>query len=238
MAKNDATQSSTSKSEQAYVYLRENILSRKFSPGYRLVLASIAADLDMSVVPVREAIRRLEAEDLVSFERNVGACVKMIDEDQYINSMRTLAILEGAATADGSVNLTAEQLVIARNINDLMTKTLDNFNPRAFTLLNQEFHSTLLLGCGNKRLTDLVKQEWALLGNLRDSTFGFVPERARESVEEHAQILELIESGAPQSEVETAVRNHREATMRAYLIRKGEEDPLLQSPGTSGGDVA
>ena len=45
----------------------------------RLVLSSIAEELGFSVVPVREAIRRLEAEGLVTFERNVGATVAAID---------------------------------------------------------------------------------------------------------------------------------------------------------------
>ena len=52
-------------------------------PGYRLVLGAIAAELDVSAVPVREAIRLLEAEGLVSFERNVGAQVAMIDPAAY-----------------------------------------------------------------------------------------------------------------------------------------------------------
>ncbi|HWV76031.1 MAG TPA: GntR family transcriptional regulator, partial [Isoptericola sp.] len=64
-----------SKSQRAYAYLRERIEDGRFVPGYRLVLAQLAGELDMSVVPVREAIRRLEAEGLVTFERNVGAQV-------------------------------------------------------------------------------------------------------------------------------------------------------------------
>ncbi len=64
---------SLSKSQQAYHWIKERITRQEFTPGYRLVLGSIAGDLDMSVVPVREAIRQLEAEGLVMFERNVGA---------------------------------------------------------------------------------------------------------------------------------------------------------------------
>ena len=70
-----------------------------YSPGYRLVLAKIAEDLGVSVVPVREAIRRLEAEGLVKFERNVGATVSGIDPTEYLYTMQTLSIVEGAATA-------------------------------------------------------------------------------------------------------------------------------------------
>ena len=70
-----------------------------YYPGYRLVLAKIAEDLGVSVVPVREAIRRLEAEGLVKFERNVGATVSGIDPTEYLYTMQTLSIVEGAATA-------------------------------------------------------------------------------------------------------------------------------------------
>ena len=72
-----------SKSEQAYAWVRSRIISRAFVPGYRLVLGAIAGELDMSVVPVREAIRRLEAEGLVTFERNIGAHVALVDESEY-----------------------------------------------------------------------------------------------------------------------------------------------------------
>ena len=59
-----------SKSEQAYAAVKARIIEQDVLPGYRLVLGKIAEDLGVSVVPVREAIRRLEAEGLVTFERN------------------------------------------------------------------------------------------------------------------------------------------------------------------------
>src|SRR5690606_7336527 len=82
--------------QTAYGFLRERIAGRELSPGYRLVLQSIADELDMSVVPVREAIRRLEAEGLVTYERNVGARVAMIDEHGYVDAMQALGVVEGA----------------------------------------------------------------------------------------------------------------------------------------------
>ena len=51
-----------SKAEQAYRAVKARIVEGTYTPGYRLVLAAIAKDLGFSVVPVREAIRRLEAE--------------------------------------------------------------------------------------------------------------------------------------------------------------------------------
>ena len=218
--------SSLSKSQRAYHWIKERIASQDFTPGYRLVLGSIAGELDMSVVPVREAIRQLEAEGLVTFERNVGARVSMVDDSQYRHSMQALSILEGTATALAARRLTADDLRAARSLNDLMIEMLDHFEPRAFTRLNQEFHSTLYGRCPNPRLLDLVEAEWARLGHLRDSTFSFVPGRAQESVHEHEGILRLIEHGAPLGEIEKAARRHRSATLDAYLIHEHPDETL------------
>ena len=92
-------QAAQSKSQRAYTWIKERISQQEFTPGYRLVLSSLSDDLQMSVVPVREAVRQLEAEGLVTFERNVGARVSMVDDSQYRYSMQALSILEGAATA-------------------------------------------------------------------------------------------------------------------------------------------
>lgn len=215
-----------SKSQQAYHWIKERIAHQEFTPGYRLVLGTIAGELGMSVVPVREAVRQLEAEGLVTFERNVGARVAMVDDSQYRFSMQALSILEGTATALAARRLTADDLHKARSINELMTETLSHFDPRAFTGLNQEFHATLFGKCANPRLLELVNAEWARLGHLRDSTFSFVPGRAQESVHEHENIVRLIEAGAPLGEIEKSARRHRAATLDAYMIHEHPDEAL------------
>ncbi|KAA9089713.1 GntR family transcriptional regulator [Microbacterium radiodurans] len=218
--------SSLSKSQQAYHWVKERIASSEFTPGYRLVLGTIAGELEMSVVPVREAIRQLEAEGLVTFERNVGARVSMVDDSQYRFSMQALSVLEGTATALSARGLTTDDVRRAREINERMTETLDHFDPRAFTRLNQEFHAVLFERCANPRMLELVRAEWARLGNLRDSTFSFVPGRAQESVREHERILVLIEQGASLGDIEHAARRHRSATLDAYMIHEHPDEAL------------
>lgn len=206
-----------SKSELAYSHIKDRITRREYTPGYRLVLSVLAAELDVSVVPVREAVRQLEAEGLVTFERNVGARVAMIDDAAYQDAMAALAILEGAATALAAPLVSPAQLARARELNEQMTALMaDGFDARAFTQLNRQFHETLCGPCPNTRLWDLVENEWDRLEHLRESTFSFVPARARRSVVEHARILALIEEGASVSRIETAARTHRLSTLDAY----------------------
>src|SRR6476660_7164160 len=135
MALDDVTTAAPSKSQRAYRWIKDRIVRQEFSPGYRLVLGSIAKELDMSVVPVREAIRQLEAEGLVTFERNVGAHVSMVDDSQYRFSMQALSILEGTATALAARRLSPDDIQHARAVNELMVETLDHFDPRSFTAL-------------------------------------------------------------------------------------------------------
>lgn len=222
---------SRSKSQRAYSFIKERIASQEFTPGYRLVLGALASDLGMSVVPVREAVRRLEAEGLVTFERNVGARVKMVDDSQYRHAMQAISIIESAATALASRNLTAEDIRRARALNDVMAQNLSHFDPRAFSALNQEFHHILYSRCANPRLLEMVDGEWARLGAMRDSIFAFVPGRAPESVQEHEQILRLIENSAPLDEIERAVRLHRSGTLSAYLVHE-HPDATLGLPAT------
>ncbi|MGR0220579.1 GntR family transcriptional regulator [Agromyces sp. ZXT2-6] len=210
------------KSQRAYRFLRERIDDGRYVPGYRLVLAQIASELDMSVVPVREAVRRLEAEGLVTFERNVGAQVALLKPTEYLHTMQTLALVEGYATGLSAGSTTPEQLRRAREVNERMRRTLDDFEPHRFTELNREFHSILFETCPNPHVLDLVHRGWNRMKVLRDSSFSFVPGRARESVEEHERIIELIEQGADPLDVELAARRHRTATLDAVLAYQSE----------------
>jgi len=214
-----------SKSQQAYRFIRERIDDGRYVPGYRLVLAQIAGELDVSVVPVREAIRRLEAEGLVTFQKNVGAQVALIKETEYLHTMQTLALVEGFATSLTAPYLTAEQLGRARAINDEMRRTLEDFEPHRFTELNLEFHAVLFEGCPNPHVLDLVHRGWNRMRVLRDSSFSFVPGRARASVEEHERIVELIEQGSDPLEIELAARQHRTATLDAVLAYQADHKP-------------
>jgi DNA-binding GntR family transcriptional regulator len=211
-----------SKSEQAYKAVKARIVDGTYSPGYRLVLAKIAGDLGVSVVPVREAIRRLEAEGLVTFERNVGATVSGIDPTEYLYTMQTLSIVEGAATALSAPLVSEHDIARARAINQDMRSCLEHFDPVRFTRLNQDFHSVLFENCPNPHILDLVHRGWNRLASLRSSTFRFVPGRARDSVNEHEALLRLIEAGADALDIELAARRHRSATLEAYLANAAD----------------
>ena len=212
-----------SKSERAYRLIKSRISDGSYGPGYRLVLGTLAKDLAVSTVPVREAIRLLEAEGFVHFERNVGARVAAINPVEYRYTMQTLAVVEGAATGLAAGRLTPEALDRAAGINGALRDSLHAFDPRAFTRLNHEFHEVLFDACPNPHLVDLVHRGWARLAAIRESSFSFVPGRARESVAEHDCLLALLRAGAGPDRIEQCARAHRIATMDAFLRWEAEQ---------------
>jgi DNA-binding GntR family transcriptional regulator len=181
------------------------------------VLGTLAKELGVSTVPVREAVRRLEAEGLVEVVRNVGATVRGLDPVEYRWTVETLAVVEGAATGMAAAHLSGTALAEARRLNDAMRVGLDDLDPLRHSRLNQQFHRVLADPCPNPHLLDLVERGWTRVSALRSSVFSFVPERAAEAVREHDALLELIAVGAPAAEIEAATRSHREATLHAVL---------------------
>ncbi|WP_028924118.1 GntR family transcriptional regulator [Pseudonocardia acaciae] len=212
----DQAAAGESKSDRAYQAIKQRIEDGQYGPGYRLVLDQLARELSVSPVPVREAVRRLEAEGYLVFTRNHGARVASIDPDQFGHTMHALAIMEGAATALAAPELTAEHLDRARRLNQRMRASMRAFDPASFTRLNHEFHGLLCGACPNPRLRGLLEREWSRLALIRRSSFAFVPGRALASVAEHDLLLDLISSGRPAEEIERAARDHKLGTLTAF----------------------
>jgi DNA-binding GntR family transcriptional regulator len=221
------------KHEQAYNILRERILSGIYVPGYRLVIDALARELGVSAVPVREAIRRLEAEGWVVYRPNAGAQVALLDVHQYESEMTTLAVLEGYATALAAPHLTSEHLLHTREINKRMQHALQSADIAAFTSLNKEFHFFFYDRCPNEYIVDLLRQTWDRLEVRRHTDFSYIPQRTWTSIEEHIQLIDRIEQHAPASEIEQLIREHKLHTLEAYR-NSSRYQTSLASPSSVG----
>jgi len=214
-----------SKLEMVYDMLKRGILDGTYSPGYRLVLDQLAKEMDVSTLPVREAIRRLEAEGYIEFVRNVGARVARLDPEEYVHTMHVLALVEGYATALAAPHMKRRDINAIRRINDRMGEALNDFNPLAFTQLNREFHFAIYEHCPNKHVRSLVEAQWARLDAIRRSSFVYVPGRAHQSVEEHGKLIYLIHQQGHPDEIEFVGRAHKLQTV--YALINGQPQPPI-----------
>ena len=83
--------------EEAYLYLRESILSGDLPGGTRLDIARVATHLGMSRMPVREALRQLASEGLVVIRPNRGVAVTQLTPEDVLEIFEMRAALEGLA---------------------------------------------------------------------------------------------------------------------------------------------
>ena len=232
--------SKRNKHEEAYSIIRERIFNGTYVPGYRLVIDRLARELGISPVPIREAIRRLEAEGWVEYHPNAGAQVASSDASKYEEEMAALALLEGYATALASTHLDTKGVKHLREINANMQRSLQSADIPAFSRLNEEFHFFIYDHCQNSYLVELLRETWDRLKVRGHTDFSYIPQRGWFSIEEHTQLLDMIERHASQDEIEQMVREHKLRTYDAYRTspRYVSHSTALYEAGEDGRDSA
>jgi DNA-binding GntR family transcriptional regulator len=219
MRKNQNTNSNhqpISKTQQAYEFLKNNILEGSYGPGQRIVIDQVAKELGLSTIPIREAIRQLESDGLIQYKPYSGAIVSGINETEYIEVLTVLSVLEGYATALSSRNFTSGHIEQLSQINKQMEEALQDFDFERFGQLNRQFHAVIYEECGNTFLLEEIRQSQQRLDRVRRSIFTLLPQRTKQSIEEHAAIIKLFEQGTSFKEIEETVRNHRINTINAF----------------------
>lgn len=204
------------KQERAYQTLRERILDGAYRPGHGLVIDALAEDFGISVVPVREAIRRLEAEGLIVYRPNVGAQVAPADRRVYEEELAVVSVLEGYATALAAPAVTADDLRRLGEINERMVECLHAFDALGFARWNTKFHFLIYERCPNPYLVTQLRDKVRRLDAIRRTTFTQFPYRGLDSIEEHEQLIELIGSRASFAEIESAAREHKLRTAEGF----------------------
>jgi DNA-binding GntR family transcriptional regulator len=172
--------------------LRARIISGELKTGDRLVEVKLADELGASRVPVREALRALANEGLVTIEPRRGASVAFLSKEIARDLVEIRATLEGlnaklAAQRGSEEALVELKKVLARGIDAIESGRID-----LLADLNYNFHEMLATATGNHILTDMVRslrQRTAVLFATSSAS------RARQNWEEHAQILQAVIAG-------------------------------------------
>jgi DNA-binding GntR family transcriptional regulator len=217
------------KQERVYRALRERIVDGVYGPGYRIVIDGLAAEFGVSALPIREAIRRLEAEGLVIFRPNAGAHVAPVDPAAFHEDMTVLAVLEGYITALASDHITQADLDRLVEINDEMKRAMERLDVLGFGQLNHEFHALIYDRCPNDVLAGAVRNISRRMDANRRTVFLQIPTRGAESVREHGGIIDLLRDHAPHADIERTARNHKLATVASFeewRRTEGESSPV------------
>lgn len=210
----------SSKQEQVYAVLRHRILDGTYPPGYRLVIDTLGQELNVSPMPVREAIRRLEAEHWVVYQRNAGARVAPRDADSWAEAIEALGVLEGFVTATAAPFVTVADLAQMRAIDERMREDVEALDVLALTEHNEAFHRVIWERCPNRILRREVELAAQRLNAMRSTIYFPMAGRGRPSIEEHETLLVMLEAQASFHDLERFARDHRLKTITAGSQRR------------------
>ncbi|WP_153140816.1 GntR family transcriptional regulator [Paraburkholderia agricolaris] len=208
--------------QEAYRFLFEAICQGRFATGQRIVAETIAAELSMSRMPVREALRRLHAEGLVILRPNRGAIVRglSIEEVQDIFDMRVA--LEGLAMRVAAPRCTDKHLLTLERLLDDMDASVGN--TELWVQRHCAFHECLCGISGRTRLYEQICSLYALIeGPMRlwMEQATFKRKRARDA---HQELLDALRTRDPEL-AERAMREHIESTVPRLINILGTPNP-------------
>jgi DNA-binding GntR family transcriptional regulator len=208
--------------QSAYRRLLEDIRAGTLLPGARMRETDLADRLGISRTPVREAIRQLEADGLVTHLPRQGATIRSLDHAEVVELYEMRAVLEGTAARLAARAASDIELAELAALNAELAATPAGPQARE---VNRQFHRSLLDSARNRFLlksTSALQKTLLILGptTLAD------PARATAAVAEHAAVLAALEArdGAG---AEAAMRAHVGAALSARLRgMRGRDLPI------------
>lgn len=222
--------------EAAAATLRGLIVSGQLPPGTPLRLHALAARLGMSVMPIREALRVLEAERLVTFRAHHGATVSQLSVEDVEDAYAMRAALEGLAARDGVRNLTPDAMADIQEWFRLMADDAARGDQAALVAHDQEFHRALYLASARPERVRRIVELW-------EGTRRAIPLLYRAwdpldlAIQAHRPILDAIEAGDARA-AQRLSRAHTEqaGTRILKLLRTSHPRPSApthRGPGVS-----
>lgn len=211
-----------SKTMLAVDALRDRILAGEIEPGERFDVRRIAAELEMSITPIREALRILQADGLVAYDehRSISAMKLQPDDAEELYLLR--AVVEQLAAELAAANRDESDCEAIRAAHADMLGAAKARDNEGAALANRHWHFAVYKAAKTKYIEPVIVRLWT---RYAWSTIYTIPGRLEHSVAEHASITDAVLAGdaklagrlmrAHVLEGRKAVVRHREGSERA-----------------------
>jgi len=183
--------------DKAYSRIRAGIMSGELAPGQHLKEEELAELSGVSRTPVRDALRKLEADDFVERHDNQRVFVSSWSDGEIEDIFVLRAMLEGFAAARAAEAITAEQLATMRHHHKAIEDAVDangHIDPDIFMTNNRAFHNTIIDAAHSPRLATILQRLVEQPVVLR-TLVSYNAKDLHRSIEQHAEILDALEAG-------------------------------------------
>ena len=201
---------------QVYQELRTAIIEHRLSRGERLIQDVLAAQFGTSRIPVRDALKRLETDGLVTTDERGSYIVSVFGSEDVEEIYGLRMLLEPYAARKALEHLTESDLQELESIEQEMREAASQQEVERYVYLNQEFHTMLYELSRQRRLVAMIKSLWSGLLPLTPIA---VPGQLDRSVSEHQALLQALRE-KQHARVEELIRahiQHAEMSLKAHL---------------------
>jgi DNA-binding GntR family transcriptional regulator len=186
--------------------LRAQIFAHELAPGSWLDEQSLAQQFGISRTPMREAIKVLASEGLVTTKMNRGAYVTEVDRRDLEQIFTVLSLLEGQAAKETASKATEEELNLLDNLHHRLEKTAADRDVEQFFEINVKFHELIQDIASNTWMNGVIADLRKVLKLQRRDSLTRTG-RLQSSLLEHREILQAILKRDPTA-AEAAMRKH------------------------------
>ncbi|MEI3850776.1 MULTISPECIES: GntR family transcriptional regulator [unclassified Ensifer] len=190
--------------------LRERIYAGVYAPGATLRQEKIAAEFGISRTPLREALRVLERDGLVVNKPGSGVRVATADLPKLLDAYAVREAMDGVAARNAAERATTAEIKDLAKQVERQRKTVENWDPAAYTQSNVIFHEAIVAASRNTSLAPLGPL-LRMTSQVFAPAFSLSSERASTAVAEHGLIVEAI-AARNLDEAEKLARAHINAT--------------------------
>ncbi len=193
--------------------LKQAILSRKLAPGEKLSEEQLTASLKVSRVPLREALRSLEADGYVTFLANEQVVVSKPTVEEIEDYYSITSVLEGLAARLAVERARPEEVARLRELHQLLKEAYKGKDAERYFEANSRFHRFIAELARNQRLFQLISQMRQEMRKTRIVAL-HLPQRLDYSMREHDQIMDAFlkkNAALAEATVSRHLQNHMEA---------------------------
>jgi DNA-binding GntR family transcriptional regulator len=209
--------------EDIYARLKQAIMSASFVPGERLIVARLAKIFGTSPMPIREALRRLVAEQALENNPNRGVEVPTMTPTRLMDLKRVRCEIEGKATEWAATAITPEELQELEAVQARMSTMAEKGIARAYLDRNLEFHFTIYRAAKIPLLIPIIESLWMQAGPCLNamrstSTLGL-------GLDHHEAMVEALRRGDGKKAREALQRDISEAADIILESLENAEEP-------------
>lgn len=192
--------------------VRQAILDGLLPAGARIDQNQLATDLNVSLVPVREALKMLEGEGFVQIVPRRGAFVTEASTDDMQDLYFTRQILEGQAAYHAASHLNDEHIVKLNQLFEDMGAALQAHDYHGFMEFNRQFHFVIYDAGGSRYLSNIIANLWELAERYR-YRYVFLKDQGAAIQSEHRTIIEACQARDAKA-LRDAIIYHMQRTLK------------------------